>query len=266
MLMHRGAVPRTRGSVPRKRDERRVRFVDPRDVAQRGEARTSVAHPGAPALGVVITVLVATNDSTLRIAIEAACLKHEGLVISGRAKNAAEAVQLAARTQPDICLLDVDMHGSEIDPTWEIRARLPRTKIVLMSLHSTDEQLLAAVKTGIDGFLFKDMNLERVPNALIDVFNGKAALPRTVTARLLTGFRTSGPNWRSVAGEGPKKRITSREWEVLDLLGQELSTYEIAERLVLSAGAVRCHISSAVRKLGAVDRQDALRLLRQDAA
>jgi len=235
-------------------------------VAQRGEARTSVAHPGAPALGVVITVLVATNDSTLRIAIEAACLKHEGLVIGGRAKNAAEAVRLAARMQPDICLLDIDMHVSEIDPTWEIRARLPRTKIVLMSLHSTDEQLLAAVKTGIDGFLFKDMNLERVPNALIDVFNGKAALPRTVTARLLTGFRTSGPNWRSVVGEGPKKRITSREWEVLDLLGQELSTYEIAERLVLSAGAVRCHISSAVRKLGAVDRQDALRLLRQDAA
>jgi DNA-binding NarL/FixJ family response regulator len=211
-------------------------------------------------------VLVATNDSTLRLAIEKACLKHDGLVVSARAKNAAEAVQLAARTQPDICLLDIDMHGSEIDPTWEIRARLPRTKIVLMSLHTSDEQLLAAVKTGIDGFLFKDMNLERVPNALIDVFNGRAALPRAVTARLLAGFRTSGPNWRPVASAGPSKRITSREWEVLDLLGQELSTYEIAEQLVLSPSAVRCHISAAVRKLGAVDRRDALRLLRQGAA
>jgi DNA-binding NarL/FixJ family response regulator len=236
-------------------------------VTVRGDARSNVARlPGTRAPGDAISVLVATNDSTLRIAIEKATLKHDGLVVTARAKNAAEAVQLATRTQPDICLLDIDMHGSEIDPTWEIRTRLPRTKIVLMSLHSSDEQLLAAVKTGIDGFLFKDMNLERVPNALIDVFNGKAALPRAVTARLLTGFRTSGPSWRPIAGAGPRKRITAREWEVLELLEQELSTYEIAERLVLSASAVRCHISAAVRKLGAADRGDALRLLRQGAA
>lgn len=259
-------IPRTRERSPKRGIGAAARRVDSRDVTARGDASTVQRLPGARVPGAAISLLVATNDSTLRIAIEAACLRHQGLVITARAKNAAEAVQLAARTQPDICLLDIDMHGSEIDPTWEIRARLPHTKIVLMSLHGSDAQLLAAVKTGIDGFLFKDMNLERVPNALIDVFNGKAALPRSITAQLLTSLRTSSPNWRSVGSKGPRKRITSREWEVLDLLEQELSTSEIAARMVLSTSAVRCHISSAIRKLGAVDRQDAVRLIRQGGA
>ena len=60
--------------------------------------------------------------------------------------------------------------------------------------------------------------------------------------------------------------MTQREWEVLELLGQELTTYEVAERLVLTAGAVRSHISSAVRKLGATDRVEAVRLVGGNAA
>lgn len=197
--------------------------------------------------------------------VASACAGHE-IEIVARAGNAAQAVQRANATRPDICLIDTGIPGGGIAAAWEMRARLPQTKIVLIGAHTSDEQLFEALRAGIEGYLFKDMNIDRLPLALLDVRRGKAALPRNLTARLLVGLRASTPNWRTVAADGARGRLTTREWQVLELLGDELTTYEIADRLVLTPSAVRCHISAAVRKLGAASRADAVRLLRQGAA
>jgi DNA-binding NarL/FixJ family response regulator len=220
--------------------------------------------PGARRDG-PMTLLVAVFDAEFAALVERACTEHE-IDIVGEAENAAQAVHRANRLKPDVCLIDRDIPGGGIAAAWEMRARLPLTKIVLIADESSDDELFEALRAGVDGFLFKDMNLERLPFALLDVRAGQAALPRNRTARLLTGFRVSTPSWRSIAADGARGRLTTREWEVLELLGQELSTNEIASRLVLTQSAVRCHISSAVRKLGAGSRDDAVRLLREGAA
>jgi DNA-binding NarL/FixJ family response regulator len=204
-----------------------------------------------------MSVVLVTADGAFAAAFETSCQGH-ALEIAASARTAAAAVGAATAISPDLCLIDRDM--------WEIAARSPRTKIVLIGGVVSDEELFEALRGGIDGFLFKDMNLDRLPLALLDVRSGNAALPRDVAARVLAGMRGSQPTWRSVTLGKAGRRLTVREWEVLELLGEELTTYAIADRLVLTPGAVRSHVSSAVRKLGAASRDDAVRLLRGAAA
>jgi DNA-binding NarL/FixJ family response regulator len=111
----------------------------------------------------------------------------------------------------------------------------------------------------------KDTDPERLPNALRGVLAGEAALPRDLVARLIDEFRDRGRRRLPlVAGRGVE--LTSREWEVLDLLAEELTTAEVAQRLFVSPVTVRRHISSIVEKLGAPDRAAAVRLFRESGA
>jgi DNA-binding NarL/FixJ family response regulator len=180
------------------------------------------------------------------------------------AADAAQAVQVAVRQQPDICLLDIRMPGSGLAAAWEITARLPQAKIVMLTVSDDDTDLFAALRAGADGYLLKTMNLKRLPDALAGVCAGEAAMQRTLVARVLERFHAQEPRWRRSAGSEPVgRRLTSREWEVLELLAQGRSTAEIGRRLVISASAVRVHIASIVRKLEVADRAAAAGLFRR---
>jgi DNA-binding NarL/FixJ family response regulator len=217
--------------------------------------------------GARMSLLVAVFDSEFGAAVEGACAPHE-IEIVATAENAPQAVQRASRLKPDVCLIENGLPGGALRAVAEMRSRLPLTKIVLIGDEGdcSDEDLFAAIRTGVEGFLFKQMNLDRLPLALLDVREGHAALPRNRTARVMSALRSTGPSWRTISADGPRGRLTTREWEVLELLGDKLSTNEIAGRLVLSDSAVRCHISSAVRKLGVSSRTEAVELLRAGAA
>jgi DNA-binding NarL/FixJ family response regulator len=184
--------------------------------------------------------------------------------VCGCVADAAEAVRAAVAEQPDICLLDIKMPGSGLAAAWEIAARLPRTKIVMLTVSEDDGDLFAALRAGADGYLLKTMDLTRLPDALYGVWSGEAAMPRTLVARVLEQFHGREPRWRALAGtRASQGRLTSREWEVLELLTSGCSTAQIADRLVLSASAVRAHITSVVRKLEVADRAAAIQLFRE---
>jgi DNA-binding NarL/FixJ family response regulator len=173
------------------------------------------------------------------------------------AADAAEAVDAAARERPDLCVLDIRMPGSGIAAAWEITARLPQTKVVMLTVSHDDDDLLAALRAGASGYLLKDTDPGRLPLALEDVLAGEAAIPRSLVARLVREFRDRGPRRRAVLGPEP---LTSREWEVLELLREERSTAQIAERLVLSHATVRSHVAAILRKLRVPDRAALVRL------
>jgi DNA-binding NarL/FixJ family response regulator len=171
------------------------------------------------------------------------------------ARDAAQAIQAAVRERPDICLLDIRMPGSGIAAAWEIAARLPNAKIVMLTVSDEDADLFAALRAGADGYLLKTMNLKRLRNALIGVYSGEAAIQRVLVARVLNRFHGREPRWRqAISGESSARRMTSREWQVLELLARGRSTAEIAGELVLSPSAVRVHVSSIVRKFEVADR------------
>jgi DNA-binding NarL/FixJ family response regulator len=202
-----------------------------------------------------LRVLIADDHKPTRDDVRRALEGDEMFDICAVVADAAQAVSAAVCEQPDVCLLDVRMPGSGVAAAWEIAARLPDTKIVMLTVSDDDADLFAALRAGADGYLLKTMNLKRLRDALIGVCSGEAAIQRTLVARVLDRFHGREPRWRQVvSSQGTGQRLTSREWEVLELLAQRRSTAEIAGKLVLSASAVRVHIASIVHKLQVADR------------
>lgn len=213
-----------------------------------------------------LRVLIADDHAPTRDDVRRALAADGRFDVCSEVADAAEAVQAAMHKQPDICLLDIRMPGSGLAAAWEIAARLPGTKIVMLTVSDDDTDLFTALRAGADGYLLKTMNMRRLPDALHGVVQGEAAMPRELVARVLERFHGREPRWRPlVAADVLQNRLTSREWEVLALLARRYTTAEIADSLVLSASAVRAHITSIVRKLEVEDRAAAAELFRERA-
>jgi DNA-binding NarL/FixJ family response regulator len=212
-------------------------------------------------------VLVADDHAPTRDDVRQALERGGAFEVCAEAADASEAVQAAVRERPDVCLLDIRMPGSGVGAAWEIKARLPDSKVVMLTVSDTDSDLFAALRAGADGYLLKTMNLDRLPNALAGVLRGEASIHRTLIPRLLERFQTHGPRRRQlVPSDELASRLTSREWEVLELLAQGRSTSEMARELDLSKSAVRVHIAALVKKLDVENRDAAAALFRKRSA
>lgn len=155
------------------------------------------------------------------------------------------------------------MPGSGIQATSQIIAALPDTAIVMLTVSRDDEDLFDALRAGASGYLLKDTDPERLPIALRGVLKGEGAIPRALIPRLIDEVRDRGQR-RTVPVAGKKAvRLTSREWEVFNLLRQGLDTQEIARRLFVSPVTVRTHVAAVLKKLKVPNREAALRLLEQ---
>jgi len=212
-----------------------------------------------------LRVLVADDHAPTRDDVRRA-LEEGGMIVCAEAAHAAHAVQQALETKPDICLLDLRMPGGGVAAAWEIAARVPTTKIVMFTVADDDANLFSALRAGAVGYLVKDFDLGNLPRELRDVADGKAAIPRTLVARMVKQFHANDPRFRTteLGADGP--RLTSREWEVLDGLADGQSTREIARRLQLKPSGVRAHISSLVQKLGVADREELVDYFRRTTA
>ena len=210
-----------------------------------------------------LRVLVADDHAPTREDVRRA-LAEGGMDVCAEAADAAHAVQLALEEKPDICLLDIRMPGGGVAAAWEIAARLPTTKIVMLTVSADDASLFAALRAGAVGYLLKDIDLRTLPRALSDAAEGRAAIPRGLVTRLVKQFHGTDPRFRTtaLAGElGP--RLTSREWDVLVGLADGMSTREIARRLQLKPSGIRAHISAIVQKLGVAGRDEAIVFFRE---
>jgi DNA-binding NarL/FixJ family response regulator len=205
-----------------------------------------------------LRVLIADDHAPTREDLRRA-LKDGGLTVCAEAADAAHAVRFALETEPDICLLDIRMPGGGVAAAWEIAARLPTTKIVMLTVSDDDAHLFSALRAGAVGYLIKDLDFRRLPQALEDAAAGKAAIPRALVSRMVTQFQSTDPRFRTTTLGGEEgSRLTSREWDVLAALADGLSTREIAKRLQLKPSGIRAHISALVHKLGVADRKEAI--------
>lgn len=230
-----------------------------------------------------LRVLIADGHTATRASLRCALVEDARFSICAEIDNAAGAVAAAVRERPDVCVLDVKLPGGGVSAAWEIGARLPRAKLVMLTMSAEDSDLFAALRAGAQGYLLKTAAFDHMPDVLAGVCAGEAAVDPPFVARLLRHFRTREPRRRQpVAGVlGPAGNVapslglapaprhahlTSREWEVLDLLAEGLSTAEISRSLTISCSAVRVHIAAIVHKLGVPDRAAAVEILRQPEA
>jgi two-component system, NarL family, response regulator LiaR len=204
--------------------------------------------PGTPHRD-VLKVIIADDDPLARRAIRDA-LQEQGIVVIAEAAEGHDAVELVLHYDPDVVLMDVVL------PRVDGIAATERIVMVMMSANEDPDLGLLCLRAGASGFLPKTVALEALPRAIRAAANGEPVVTRGLTAELIDRLRQS-----SADGNGlrpVRSALTPREWEVLDLLCQQLSTDEIADVLVLSTETVRSHVKHILRKLGVRSRQQAI--------
>ncbi len=212
-----------------------------------------------------IRVLVADDHVPTRVEIRKALEDDGRFTVCGEASNAASAVELARRRIPHVCILDINMPGNGIAAAHEITARLPQTRVLMLTVSNDDEDLFAALRAGASGYLLKDAGTDRIATLVAAVAEGESVLSPPLVARVVDAFRDRSPRRRRILVNDPSaQELTSREWEVLELLRNGLSTREIGARLVLSDATVRSHVANVLRKLRVPDRETLLRTFTQE--
>lgn len=209
-----------------------------------------------------VRVLVADDHAPTRAGVRAS-LDADGFEVVGEAANARQAVELAEALTPDVVLLDIHMPGSGIAAADEISQVLTDCAVVMLSYSRDDDDLFDALRAGARGYLLKDMDPDRLGPALHGVLAGEAALPRSLVSRVLDEFQGRQRRKLFVRSQRPTQ-LTSREWEIMELLRRGLSTEEVAKRLFVAPGTVRVHVSSVIKKLRVPDRASAIRALENE--
>jgi DNA-binding NarL/FixJ family response regulator len=185
----------------------------------------------------------------MRLALEA-----DGFVIAGEALTARETVNITVVERPDASLLDLDLPGGGIVATKAICEAVPDTAVVILATSARKADLLSAIRAGASGYLLKSIDPLRLPVALRRALAGEAAIPRALVSRLVEEIRERGSRRQVPLRRDQRAGLTPREWQVLELISEELPTRKIAAQLGVSEVTVRRHVSELLRKLDVPDR------------
>lgn len=207
-----------------------------------------------------VRVVMADDHARVRGRVREA-LEAGGIEVCAEGATGEEALRLVLEHEPEVALLDIHMPGSGIRATREITRRLPACTVVMLTNSAEEDDLFDSLRAGASGYLLKDTDPTRLPLVLRSVLAGEAAMPRRLVAMVMDEFRA--PTRRRFSRTSPAaSKLSPREWEVMELLSEGLSTEEVAGRLFLSTTTVRVHVSSVLRKLRVKDRESAFTVLR----
>ena len=209
-----------------------------------------------------IRVLIADDHPRMRAIVRDALEHAGGFSVCAEAADADQAVEGAIAESPDVCLVDINMPGGGIAAVSRIVAAQPGASVLMLTVSRQDSDLFYALRAGASGYLLKDNDELVIADSIRRVLAGEATLPGTLVARLVEEFRDREARRVPIAN-GQAARLTGREWDVLELLREGLSTAEMAQRLFVSPTTVRTHIAALLRKLRVPDRDAAVRLLQQ---
>jgi DNA-binding NarL/FixJ family response regulator len=211
------------------------------------------------------TIVIADDHQVTRLGVRMALMRG-GFQVLAEATDHNGAVSAVLRERPDVCLLDIRMPGSGIETARRLAEVAPSTSVVMLTVSTETEDVLASLRAGAVGYLPKDTSPDRLPAALCGVLKGEAALPRALVGRVLQEFR----GFAAAATVNPVRvgevQLTPRESEILRMLGSGLTTIEVADMLSLSPITIRRHISAGVATLGVADRDAAIRAIDPVAA
>lgn len=201
-----------------------------------------------------LRVIVADDQELVRTGLAMILNAQPGFEVVGVAADGAEAVHLARRLQPDVCLLDINMPRMDgIEATKALAG--PDTSnpipVVVITTFDLDEYVYGALKAGARGFLLKDADQELLVQAITAAASGDALIAPSITARLLEAFAATDS---ATAPIQPVDPLTDREEEVLMKVARGKTNAEIAEDLFISNSTVKTHIARLMTKLEARNR------------
>ena len=210
-------------------------------------------------MGNPIRVLVVDDHFVVRKGVCALLAEAEGIAVVGEAGDGEQAVAEARRLRPRVILMDLRLPGTDgVTATRAILAEQPETAVVALTGTDVEDEVLAAVEAGAQGYLAKTSPRDDFLEAIRRVAQGDAWLPAHLTRRLLTRLKPR---------PAPKveEPLTGRESEVLELLARGWSNRRISQELAIAEITVRTHVSHILGKLGVSNRVEAaLHALRRD--
>ncbi len=199
-----------------------------------------------------IRVLIVDDHDMLRSGLALFIQTLPDLLLVGEAGSGLEAIAQCARLQPDIVLMDLRMPEMDgVVATRQIREQFPSIKIIALSSFADEHLVTSALNAGVISYLIKNASIEALANAIRDAYVGKATLaPEATLALANAAQRPTMPSYT----------LSKRETEVLRLMFDGKSNYEISECLTISLSTVKKHVSSILAKLEVDSRTEAVSL------
>jgi len=204
-----------------------------------------------------IRVLLVDDHAVVRQGLRMFIEMQSDMEVVGEGGNGVEAVELAARLNPDVILLDLLMPQMDgVEATRKILAGNPHARVLILTSFGEDDKVFPAIRAGAQGYLLKDIQPRDLVQAIRETHQGKAQLHPDVARRLMAAVAGDAPARPAPSPALPKElqELTEREREVLDLIARGLTNREIAGKMVVSEKTVKTHVSNLLDKLGLEDR------------
>jgi DNA-binding NarL/FixJ family response regulator len=232
-----------------------------------------------------IRIIVIEDHELTRIGLIGALQRRDGIQVVGEASNGTQGLRLLETVKPDVALVDIglpDMDGIEVvrrfKQTNAINPEETPAKIVMLTMHKSQDSVLAAFAAGADSYCMKDVSVDKLADAIRLTQEGNPWIDPSIANIVLQQVRQASPSpeaelaakkisinavdadYQKLLEDDP---LTERELEILDLIVAGCSNADIAAKLYITVGTVKTHVRNILNKLGADDRtQAAVRALR----
>jgi DNA-binding NarL/FixJ family response regulator len=196
-----------------------------------------------------LRILVADDHALVRRGARGVLNSRRGWKVIGEAANGREAVEKTIKLKPDVAIMDISMPELDgVEVVRKIRKAVPITKVLVLTMHESDQMVQRALDAGADGYMLKSDLTDCLAKAVKAVSEGKRFLTPKVSDIVLEGFlKTKTPHQQ---GERPGARTTPREIEIIALLAAGKSNKEIAGQLGIAVRTVETHRAKIMLKLG----------------
>lgn len=208
----------------------------------------------------VISVVIVEDYKLTRIGLRSTLNEFEHINVIGEAEDAITGVEIIQRLRPNVVLMDLglpEMNG--IEATQKVKELAPETKVIILTSHDREEEVLAALGSGASAYCLKDIDPNTLSSVIRNVAKGACWLDSAVAQVALNLFpkpeNTSIQN--NVGMSDARAQLTEREFEVLRLLVKGRSNTEIAKELIVSVHTAKAHVCSILQKLCVDDRVQA---------
>ena len=198
-----------------------------------------------------IRILIVEDDPMMQLGLEQSLSAQSQYTIVGQAEDGYLGVEAALRLKPDVVVMDIGLPRKDgIAATQEIKAALPDVRVVMLTSHTTETEIIAALSSGADAYCVKGASIDRLLSAIAAAIEGATYLDPQIARRVIEHLKPPVPT--DNIGQ-----LSQRELEVLKLMVEGKSNPEIAAELYLSTNTVKTHVRGIMNKLSVDDRVQA---------
>lgn len=206
-----------------------------------------------------IRVLIADDQSLIRDGLKTVLNLEQDLEVVGTARNGMEACRMAESLRPDILLLDIRMPEMDgVECIKIIKNKYPGIKVIILTTFNDDEYIIEALANGASGYILKDIEMERLVEAIHDTIQGKTIMLPAVAAKLAQGLTKMSARKKEDKNISCDLELSGREMDIALMMVQGFTNRQISSALYMSDGTVRNYISNIYSKIGISDRTQAV--------